>query len=254
MARIPPPFRPGRRRALKALALAGSMAAWPPLARAWPGPGAGAPPDDLDDGESVRTVEARFAFDHARGEVAFSDGRREPYRLVLDGLVGQPVNLDYPALAGLPRREQRSDFHCVEGWSLYDVPWSGPGLDTLLDLARPRPEARYAVFHALGTTHGKPGGLDHYVECLPLADLRDPRLGYLLALERRGRPLDDGHGAPARLVCPFDLGYKSIKFVTRIELSATEVPGWWTRANAIYPVKAPVSKRRLRFPDPRNSG
>lgn len=29
MARIPPVFRPGRRRALKALALAGSLAAWP---------------------------------------------------------------------------------------------------------------------------------------------------------------------------------------------------------------------------------
>jgi hypothetical protein len=32
------------------------------------------------------------------------------------------------------------------------------------------------------------------------------------------------------------------------------VPGWWTRANPIYPVRAPVEPHRLRTPDPRSGG
>jgi DMSO/TMAO reductase YedYZ molybdopterin-dependent catalytic subunit len=47
------------------------------------------------------------------------------------------------------------------------------------------------------------------------------------------------------------LAYKSIKFVTRIELTDKRVDGWWTRANSVYPWRAPVPADRLREPDPR---
>ena len=66
-----------------------------------------------------------------------------------------------------------------------------------------------------------------------------------------GRPLPDERGAPARVVSPFDLAYKNIKFVTRAEFAAAPTEGWWTRANPIYPVEAPVQQDRLRRPDPR---
>lgn len=199
----------------------------------------------------TRTVErATFGFDAARGEVVWKDGRRERYQLVLDGLVEQPLRLDYAQLRALPQVRRTADFHCVEGWSVNDAPWGGVGFADLFALVRLAPGARFAVFHSLGETMPAEG-LTHYVECLPIAELLNPALGSLLALDLDGAPLADERGAPARVISPFDLAYKSIKFVTRVEFTAAEVPGWWTRANPIYPARAPVEKHRLRTPDPR---
>ncbi len=201
----------------------------------------------------VRTVEVEdFGFDHASGLVTRA-GQSEPYALVVDGLVERPARLSYADVRALPQVAQTSDFFCVEGWSVPDVSWSGVRLAQLAALVGPKPTARYVVFHALGQTLSRPGGLDHYVECLPLADLLDPELEYLLALDLAGAPLPLEHGAPLRLVCPFDLAYKAIKFVTRLEFAQTPQDGWWTRANGIYAATAPVEPERLRRPDPRSS-
>ena len=200
----------------------------------------------------VRTVEVEdFGFEAATGTLTTGAGRKLPYTLVVDGLVERPQSLDYAALRALPQTALTADFHCVEGWSVPELAWSGLTPAALAALAVPLPTARYVVFHALGRTRSRPGGLDHYVECLPLADLLRPELGYLLAFDLDGRPLPLEHGAPARLVCPFDLAYKAIKYVTRLEFTDTAQEGWWTRANGIYTAHAPVEPERLRRPDPR---
>ncbi|MDR3641213.1 MAG: molybdopterin-dependent oxidoreductase [Humidesulfovibrio sp.] len=199
----------------------------------------------------TRTVEEdTFRFDPARGEVVWRGGRREPYFLTLDGLVEAPARLSYRDLRALPQVRRTADFHCVEGWSVGDAPWGGVEFRELFARVRVQPQARYVVFHALGQTENV-GGLTHYVESLPLVDLLNPALGALLALDLEGSPLQDSRGAPARVISPFDLAYKSIKFVTRAEFTAAPVQGWWTRANPIYPVNAPVDPHRLRSPDPR---
>ena len=64
------------------------------------------------------------------------------WRLRVDGLVERPVELDYSQLAALPRTEQTRDFHCVTGWSVKNVHWSGVRLTDLLAQAQPKPEAR----------------------------------------------------------------------------------------------------------------
>ena len=199
----------------------------------------------------TRTVEKpEFRFDPARGEILWQDGRRERYALTLDGLVKAPVLLAYSDLRALPQVRRTADFHCVEGWSVTDAPWGGVEFRDLFARVSLLPTAKHAVFHSLGRTENA-GGLTHYVESLPLADLLNPALGAMLALDMEGQPLPDRRGAPARVVCPFDLAYKSIKFVHRVEFTEAAVPGWWTRANPIYPVHAPVQKNRLRTPDPR---
>lgn len=201
----------------------------------------------------TRTVEkSTFRFDSTSGEVVWKNGRRESFRLVLDGLVETPLRMSYADLRALPQISRRADFHCVEGWSVQDAPWGGVSFQELFARARPKPEARYAVFHSLGQTPPA-GGLTHYVESLPLAELLNPALGSLLALDLDGTPLTDARGAPARVISPFDQAYKSIKFVTRVEFTDQEVPGWWTRANPIYPTHAPVERHRLRTPDPRGA-
>jgi DMSO/TMAO reductase YedYZ molybdopterin-dependent catalytic subunit len=42
-----------------------------------------------------------------------------------------------------------------------------------------------------------------------------------------GQPLPRPHGAPVRLVVPRMYGYKSVKWVTRIEVRNDLQPGYW---------------------------
>ena len=195
-----------------------------------------------------RTVEEEtFHFDPLSGLIRRKGGKaNEPYFLTIDGLVEEKMKWSYSDLLSLPQVHQTSDFHCVEGWSVRDVRWTGIRFEEIVKKVKPKREAAYAVFHAPGQTSTKPGGWNHYVESLPLEALLDKEKECLLALLMDGKPLSDSHGAPLRLVSPHDLGYKSIKYVNRIEFTRKRQPGWWTLANPIYPWDAPVPPGRLR--------
>lgn len=231
---------PLRRLLLRAAALAPAVAALP--ATLWA---------VVVDRFRTRSVETDdFRFDPDTGSVVRDGHAPEPYALAVGGMVERPLSLSYKELRALPYREQTSDFHCVEGWSVHDVRWGGFDVAALARLARPLPGAKYVVFQALGTI--RHGPLDHYVESLPLDDLLNPELRYLLALDLDGAPLPHDRGAPLRLAAPFDLGYKGIKFIRSVEFTATPRKGWWTLANPAYPWHAPVPAERLRTPSPRS--
>jgi DMSO/TMAO reductase YedYZ molybdopterin-dependent catalytic subunit len=140
----------------------------------------------------------------------------ETWRLRVGGLVEEPRTFTYDELRSLPRSEQVSDFHCVTGWSVQDVRWTGVRFDDLLAAVRPKPAAKVLSF----VSAEKP-----YVDNLTLgqAGLEDVMLAY----EMDGRPLPRKHGAPLRLVIPDMYGYKSVKWVERIVLAATAEPGYW---------------------------
>lgn len=141
----------------------------------------------------------------------------EAYRLRIDGAVERPVTLTLGDLRALPRRTQVSDFHCVTGWSVEDVTWGGVHLSEVLALARPRSSARLLRF----VSEEVP-----YDDTLTLEQAALPDV--MLALEMDGGPLPRPHGAPVRLVVPRMYGYKSVKWVTRIELLADESRlGYW---------------------------
>ncbi|MGH2668292.1 MAG: molybdopterin-dependent oxidoreductase, partial [bacterium] len=67
---------------------------------------------------------------------------RTTWRLRIEGLVEKPVELSYEELRALPRAEQVSDFHCVTGWSVENVRWTGVRFRDLLAPARPLPSAK----------------------------------------------------------------------------------------------------------------
>lgn len=195
----------------------------------------------------TRTVEkAGFRFDPKTGMVKFKGKGEIPYQLTVDGLVNKPLVFSYEDLKSLPQTEQVSDFHCVEGWSVGDVRWGGFRFKEILKRAKPKSEARYAVFHSLGETRFHPKRQKHYLESFPIDELLDPAREILMVLDLDGKPLSHDRGAPLRLIAPYDLAYKSIKFVTRVELIKQERAGWWTLANPIYPIKARVPRYRLR--------
>lgn len=196
----------------------------------------------------VRTVEKdTFLFEKALKAVFWKMKKEhEPYILIVDGLVHHKARLTYDDLMKLPQVTQISDFHCVEGWSVKDIKWEGIRIDEIVKIVKPLPEAKYVVFHSLGETEDPPKGQYNYVECFPLAHLLDPKKECLLAHSMNGKPLSHDHGAPLRVVAPYDMGYKNIKFVYRVDFVREERPGWWTLANPVYPIVAPVPPSRLR--------
>jgi DMSO/TMAO reductase YedYZ molybdopterin-dependent catalytic subunit len=195
----------------------------------------------------TRTVEKEnFTFDPSTGTVRWDGTRTEPYQLLVDGMVEAPARVSYKGLRGFPQISQVSDFHCVEGWSVPDVRWGGFRFQEILKRVKTKPGGDYVIFHALGETDSNPGGQRNYIESYSVKQLLDPKGEILLALDLEGKPLTHDRGAPLRLVAPYDLGYKSIKFITRIEFASSLRPGWWTLANPIYPVEAPVPSGRLR--------
>ncbi len=155
------------------------------------------------------------------------------WRLSIGGMVRREVTLSFCDLLEMGTGTQVTDFHCVEGWSVWDVPWDGVPLSKLLDRAGPRSDA---TFLKMGCVGGR------YSESLPIAVAREPRT--ILALGIGGRTLPLSHGFPARVVVPRLLGYKNPKYVTRIDLVDFEHPGFWSRFG--YPVSGEVPPERLR--------
>lgn len=149
------------------------------------------------------------------------------WTVTVDGLVEEPQHVDHIAWAALPHVEETVDFHCVEGWSVDDVHWGGVAPGALLDRARVKPEGKFITFHAQGGT---------YVDSLSLEQAREPQT--LLADVLNGAPLPADHGGPVRLVIPTQLGYKNVKWVTRLEVTAKPVEGYWEKRG--YPRDAPV--------------
>src|SRR6185312_12753653 len=79
---------------------------------------------------------------------ALFDGRFADYRLRIDGLVENPVELGLDELRALPRHEQITQHFCIQGWSGV-AKWGGVSMQTILDLVKPKPEAKWVVFYSL---------------------------------------------------------------------------------------------------------
>ena len=123
--------------------------------------------------------------------------------LRISGVVAAELDLDDP-LAGLPRIEQVSDFHCVTTWSVRGLRWEGVRFNDFYHQVlapRARPD-KAATLVALKAQDGARTGM-------LLGDLLDDSV--LLADRLDGAPLSVDHGAPLRLVAPKHYGYKSVK-------------------------------------------
>jgi DMSO/TMAO reductase YedYZ molybdopterin-dependent catalytic subunit len=135
------------------------------------------------------------------------------YRLQVGGLVERPMSLSLADLRALPSRIQTTRHDCVEGWSAIAT-WKGARLGSLLEEVRPRPNARYVVFHCADPM--EEDGTSPYYESIDMEDAFHPQT--LLAYELNDEPLPVANGAPLRLRLERQLGYKMAKYVMRIEL------------------------------------
>ena len=137
------------------------------------------------------------------------------WRLVVDGLVENPVTLDWDGFNRLPQSELTSDIHCVTAWSRYDNRWRGVRVADLLEHVRPKPEAKFVLLQSFDT----------YTTNLPLAEFATADA--LLATHWEGESLTVEHGGPVRVVVPKLYFWKSAKWVKRIQFAAQDQPGFW---------------------------
>ena len=141
---------------------------------------------------------------------AFAD-----WRLTIDGLVARPCSFSLDELKRLPARSQITHQACEEGWS-FIAEWTGVPLAHVLNLAGVLPQARYVFFFPFPEASfplGKKWG------SLDMPDAFHPQT--LLAYGMNGQELPAPHGAPLRVRVPRQLGFKSLKYLSRITLTDT---------------------------------
>ena len=131
------------------------------------------------------------------------------WRLTVDGLVARPLSIPLQTLRSIPHRVQITRHDCVEGWSAIGK-WHGLELSRILDAAGLSTRAKYIVFHCADRFGDRP-----YYESIDLVDAFHPQS--ILAWGMNNHILTVPHGAPLRLRVERQLGYKSAKFVQRIQ-------------------------------------
>jgi len=144
---------------------------------------------------------------------ALFDGNFGDYRLHVSGLVDHPVDLDLLQLRALPHHEQITQHFCIQGWSGV-AKWGGVSMQTIMDLVRPQPAARWVIFYSLGD--GPDKGV--YYDAHPIEQMTYHLT--MLAYDMNGEPLTFGHGAPLRLRNETQLGFKQVKWIKGVEFVA----------------------------------
>ena len=137
------------------------------------------------------------------------------WRLRVDGLVRQPLELSVDDLMRMPPVSYTVKHTCVEGWSAIAT-WHGVPVSAILEYCRPLPTARYINFVSFDS--GYSNGWD-------LASALHPQT--ILAYGMNDQPLTPAHGAPLRLYSPTKLGYKLTKYLVSMTFTERRPGGYW---------------------------
>ena len=154
------------------------------------------------------------------------------WRFTVSGLVDKPQSFGWDDFLKLPRVVQVSDFHCVEGWSVYRITYEGVKLSDLFERVGVNPQAKYVKFFSAEKI---------YTDALSLEQARLPDVMAAVLLDGKAIPSD--LGGPLRLVMPQMFAYKAVKWLTGMELTDSPHKGYWEVRG--YPVDAwikPVKK------------
>lgn len=141
---------------------------------------------------------------------------KDAYRLEVTGLVERPVKLTYDEVLALPHVKKVFTLHCVEGWD-ETLLYEGVLLDDILAIAGPKRGVKTVIFYAA----------DGYSSSVPYDFAR--KQGIMIGAKINGLVLDDRRGFPFQVVNDGKLGYKWVKWLTRIELSDKDYEGYWER-------------------------
>jgi DMSO/TMAO reductase YedYZ molybdopterin-dependent catalytic subunit len=147
---------------------------------------------------------------------AWDESLRGVWRLEIAGLVARPLALSLPELMRVPRITHRVNHYCVEGWTAIEE-WTGCRLRELAKIAGASREARFVDFQSFDSG---------YHESWDIESALHPQTVIAYGLD--GSMLGAAHGAPARLFSPIKLGYKNVKYLTRIVFLPAANGGYWS--------------------------
>jgi DMSO/TMAO reductase YedYZ molybdopterin-dependent catalytic subunit len=147
------------------------------------------------------------------------------------------LSLSLSDLAELPQTQMTKDFQCVTGWRVDDVPWNGVLLSDVLNAAGANPNAYSLRFFSFDGV---------YTESLTREQAMRPDV--LVATQMYGKPLTREHGGPVRLYVAPMYGYKSLKWMSGIEVVNQVVPGYWEQRG--YDIDAWVGASNGRNDEP----
>jgi len=134
--------------------------------------------------------------------LGFSD-----WRIGVDGMVARPTSFSMADLRNLPARRQINQLACEEGWS-FIAEWTGVALSEILNAAGILPQAKFIVYYSIQK---------NWWQSIDMSDAVHPQT--LLAYGMNGADLPMGHGGPVRMWIPRQLGYKNVKFITRLTVT-----------------------------------
>jgi DMSO/TMAO reductase YedYZ molybdopterin-dependent catalytic subunit len=129
------------------------------------------------------------------------------WRLSVGGMVDRPASLSIDQLKSYPSRSQITELACEEGWS-YIAEWNGVPLSYILNFVGAHPAAKYVVYYSIEP---------NWWESIDMADAMHPQT--FVTYGMNGVDLPVGNGGPLRIRLARQLGYKSVKFITRLTIT-----------------------------------
>jgi len=129
------------------------------------------------------------------------------WRMVVDGKVAQPTSFSLADLKQFPASSQITEVVCEEGWS-YVAEWIGTPLSAVLKECGVSPQARYVAYYC---------AQPDWWESIDMADALHPQT--LLTYGMNDGELPVSFGGPLRMRVPRQLGYKSLKYITRLTVT-----------------------------------
>ena len=197
----------------------------------------------------------------------------DKWRLKVEGMVHQPLELTFDELLSLPSVESVVTLECAGNSRSYLTPpaegiafghgavstarWKGVSLAQVLERAGVSEDALEVVFHGADTGEEEEDGVVYstelpYSRSLPVDTAMRPEL--LLAYEMNGEPLAPDHGFPVRLLVPRWYGMASVKWLTRIEVVDKPFEGFFQERRYVFidegvedgPVRMPVTSLKVK--------
>ncbi|KAI1877547.1 hypothetical protein JX265_003555 [Neoarthrinium moseri] len=153
----------------------------------------------------------------------------KPMRLNLAELIKEYEQVTYPVtlVCAGNRRKEQNVVRKTKGFSwgaagLSTALWTGVVIGDVLKRAMPKRGAKYVCFEGADKL---PNG--YYGTSIKLNWAMDPNRGVMLAHGMNGEPLHPDHGKPLRVIIPGQIGGRSVKWLTRIIVTATPSDNWY---------------------------
>ncbi|KAI0132459.1 hypothetical protein BJ170DRAFT_592414 [Xylariales sp. AK1849] len=152
-----------------------------------------------------------------------------PIKMSLAELIREYEQVTYPVtlVCAGNRRKEQNVVRKTKGFSwgaagLSTALWTGTVIGDVLKKAMPKRGAKYVCFEGADKL---PNG--YYGTSIKMNWAMDPNRGVMLAHRMNGEALHPDHGKPLRIIIPGQIGGRSVKWLTKIIVTAAPSDNWY---------------------------